>query len=234
VPEKFPPKGSPPEESPSALKEQQLQDQLVLEKTSVVRSLMVVPGGFDERLAGYAEAVAAMAAEFFDYSRSAIEDFCYQAGSLENGVVIFGGTNRLIWSLKHGFRLDESYCTQQFKDHFAYLISQYPNGRLAIQLVDEDGAPVVVATINVPEFELADDQVIIKDYSENAGIELALVKAGLIEVTGRIVPVGYVTCMVSQLTLVAIKEACSQLPSLIFEDIVGIKDHFAYLTKDRP
>ena len=47
-------------------------------------------------------------------------DFCIQDVGIN---VIFGGTNRLIWSPKQGFILDKLYCTQQFiqkyESHFA-------------------------------------------------------------------------------------------------------------------
>jgi hypothetical protein len=38
-------------------------------------------------------------------------DFCIQDVGIN---VIFGGTNRLIWSPRQGFILDKLYCTQQF------------------------------------------------------------------------------------------------------------------------
>lgn len=60
---------------------------------------------------------------------------------------------------------------------------RYPNGRVALQLVTHDDGfpePVATATVNVPEWELADDEVIIKDYAENHGILAALITAGLV------------------------------------------------------
>lgn len=42
-------------------------------------------------------------------------DYCIQeVGS----VAVFGGTNRLIYSPVHGFRMDESYCTPTFREKF--------------------------------------------------------------------------------------------------------------------
>ena len=65
------------------------------------------------------------------------------------------------------------------------------NGRKAITLIDqEDGMPFCTATINVPEIPLQDDEVIIKNYSENAGILELLEEAGYIQDTGDIVYVG--------------------------------------------
>ena len=54
----------------------------------------------------------------------------------------------------------------------------YDNLRLAIQLLDdEDYEIVATATINLPEEELPHDVILVKNYSENEGIEDALVIA---------------------------------------------------------
>lgn len=77
---------------------------------------------------------------------------------------------------------------------------QYGNGRTAIQLVDkEDGAPVCVATVNIPEAKLEEGEVIIKDYSENKGILSVLVRAGIIEPSHRTIPTGFVEADVCKL-----------------------------------
>jgi hypothetical protein len=60
-------------------------------------------------------------------------------------------------------------------------IGRYPNGRIAIQLIDaENGEPFATATTNLPELPLEDDQVVIKNYAENEGIEEPLVEAGVL------------------------------------------------------
>jgi hypothetical protein len=41
----------------------------------------------------------------------AASDFCVQH---IGGNIVFGGTNRLIWSSKFGFNPDRSYCTENF------------------------------------------------------------------------------------------------------------------------
>ncbi len=70
---------------------------------------------------------------------------------------------------------------------------QYGNGRTALQLIDaEDGELVATATVNLPHIQIAPDEVIIKDYSENDGLLNVLVKAGIVEDTGRKVKSGYV------------------------------------------
>lgn len=74
------------------------------------------------------------------------------------------------------------------------------NGRIALDLIiaedDEErdlfkGEPMTHATINIAEAPLAVDEVIIKDYSENAGLLDALLKAGIVEKTGRTVQHGF-------------------------------------------
>ena len=58
----------------------------------------------------------------------------------------------------------------------------YENGRIAIQLIDAfDKSRVAVATVNVPEIELEEGEIIIKNYTENEGMLEALCDAGIIE-----------------------------------------------------
>ena len=78
---------------------------------------------------------------------------------------------------------------------------KYSNGRTALQLVsavDVDdvykGEPIATATVNIPEMDLKENEVIIKDYSENEGMLEALVAAGIVVPTGRFVDSGFVTC----------------------------------------
>ena len=82
-------------------------------------------------------------------------------------------------------------------------LGTYGNGRTAIELVGTDsdcsGELVAVATVNVPEVELKDDEVLVKDYSENKGMLAALVGAGVVEPTGREVDSGFVKLPVCKL-----------------------------------
>lgn len=71
--------------------------------------------------------------------------------------------------------------------------------RVVITLMDEDGAEYVRATVNIPEIPLPDDLVLIKDYSENAGVLDALVEAGIVRPTGVRVGSGFVEVPVCQL-----------------------------------
>ena len=75
---------------------------------------------------------------------------------------------------------------------------RYPNGRVAIQLVDEEG-PVATATVNVPEADLAADEVCIKDYGENAGVLDLLVLMDVVVPTGRRILTGFVDVPVARL-----------------------------------
>ncbi|MGC8489206.1 MAG: hypothetical protein ACP5QO_13465 [Clostridia bacterium] len=75
---------------------------------------------------------------------------------------------------------------------------RYPNGRVAVQLVDEEG-PVATATVNLPEADLGSDEVCIKDYAENAGVLDLLVLMGVVAPTGRRIPTGFVDVPVARL-----------------------------------
>lgn len=72
--------------------------------------------------------------------------------------------------------------------------SKYPNGRLAIVVGDD----FAVATVNVPDVPLGAKQVLIKDYSENAGMLAALQEAGIIRRTGESVRTGFVALPVCE------------------------------------
>ncbi len=75
---------------------------------------------------------------------------------------------------------------------------RYSNGRVAMQLVDEEG-PVATATVNVPEADLGPDEVCIKDYGENAGVLDLLVLMDVVVPTGRRILTGFVDVPVARL-----------------------------------
>lgn len=82
-----------------------------------------------------------------------------------------------------------------------YLVkSKYANGRTAIQLMHDEEGPIAIATVNIPDAELAADEVIIKDYSENEGMAEFIEENNIGKPTGRFVKSGYVTCPVFKLT----------------------------------
>ena len=60
----------------------------------------------------------------------------------------------------------------QYSDYNVIIESgRYRNGRLALELIDaEDGCPVMTATVNLPEVKLEENEIIIKNYSENEGV----------------------------------------------------------------
>lgn len=74
-------------------------------------------------------------------------------------------------------------------------VAKYGNGRIAIQLIDaRDHDPIATATVNIPRVPLGPDEVIIKNYSENTGIEKPLIEAGIIgDKPLRYVQTGFVT-----------------------------------------
>lgn len=76
------------------------------------------------------------------------------------------------------------------------------NDRISLVLVDKKSTgAVAIATTNVIDIHLEDDEVCIKDYSENEGILGALLSAGVVLVPHRFVPSGFVIIPVCRLNL---------------------------------
>lgn len=68
------------------------------------------------------------------------------------------------------------------------IVKFYRNGRPCLCLVsaieNDDimmGEPIATASVNLPECEMAEDEIAIKDYSENEGMASTLFGAGFIE-----------------------------------------------------
>lgn len=60
-------------------------------------------------------------------------------------------------------------------------LANYDNNRVAILLNKlATGDSILIATVNLPEEELAEDEVFIKGWSENEGIYEVLVTAGIV------------------------------------------------------
>ena len=78
------------------------------------------------------------------------------------------------------------------------VLGQYANGQTSIQLIDQDGMPFMTASV-AHDVNIADDCVIIKNYSENEGILQALIEAGIIEKPFCEIPVNFVTLYVAKL-----------------------------------
>lgn len=76
------------------------------------------------------------------------------------------------------------------------------NDRTCLELTQvETGEPIAVATVNVPEYNLPDGHVLIKDYSENEGIAEALVNAKIIEPTNESIEMNWVTIKMYKLLI---------------------------------
>lgn len=96
----------------------------------------------------------------------------------------------------------------QFREWNAdvYIERYQNNDRIAIELVDPDnGELIAVATTNIPEIELQENEVIIKDYSENEGMYLTLLMAGIIGPAKYYVENHFVSCPVCD-CLLPVKE----------------------------
>lgn len=68
------------------------------------------------------------------------------------------------------------------------------NGRTALILIDDEhpGEPYMVATTNLVDTELGEDEVAIKNYSENKGVLDALIQAEVIEPPHGHIPSNFV------------------------------------------
>ncbi len=71
---------------------------------------------------------------------------------------------------------------------------QYPNGQLAIFMRDDDGAPLAELSLTHEAVELAPDEFILKDYSENLELAQELLELELIVSTDRYVLIGTHLC----------------------------------------
>jgi len=64
---------------------------------------------------------------------------------------------------------------------------RYANGRRALQLVEEqDSEHVIHVTFNTHQEPVIEDEILVKDYSENEGVLAVLIEAGIIEDTGHV------------------------------------------------
>ena len=79
---------------------------------------------------------------------------------------------------------------------------QYSNQRIAIELIEiGTNEPIAVATINLPCALLKDDEICIKDYSENEGMLDVLIEAGVISKPIREIQSGFVTIPICELLI---------------------------------
>jgi hypothetical protein len=94
-----------------------------------------------------------------------------------------------------------SFATVKFKRWICFVeMGTYPNDRNAIELINsKNGEPILVATINVPEILINEDEVIIKNYSENEGVFEALIKAKIIGNPIRTIQTRFITAPICKL-----------------------------------
>ena len=76
--------------------------------------------------------------------------------------------------------------------------SKYGNGHNKIQMMDtEDGMPYATASVSIPD--LTEDEVGVKDYSENEGVLAFLLENNIVEPPHRTVSSGFVNIPVCRL-----------------------------------
>lgn len=72
--------------------------------------------------------------------------------------------------------MNVNYCGESNKVEF----SEYPNGRIKITLIGRYSNKKIEATVNDEDIYLRKDEVLIKNYSENQGVEDALDEGNII------------------------------------------------------
>lgn len=76
-------------------------------------------------------------------------------------------------------------------------LGRYGNGRIAINLIDvNDNQPYATATTNIPDALLLDNEVFVKDYSENEGVLEFLTTNNIVVPTDKWVTTGHVDVQV--------------------------------------
>lgn len=70
--------------------------------------------------------------------------------------------------------------------------TKYACDQNALIITDEYGAPILKASVAIPEYSIADDEIFIKNWLENEGILDELIKLGIIEHTGIKLATGHV------------------------------------------
>lgn len=73
------------------------------------------------------------------------------------------------------------------------------NGRPALELICADGEPYTTASVNFSHQPLAEDEIVIKTWSENEGVLEALIKAGIVSEPVRFFHSGFVQAPVCKL-----------------------------------
>ena len=87
------------------------------------------------------------------------------------------------------------------------VFGRYATGEIAMQIVDENGEMQAKATVSLIPYGAPDPGehgVWLKDWSENEGIAAALVRSGIVELTGKTFPINFVAAKHATLTPAAI------------------------------
>lgn len=80
--------------------------------------------------------------------------------------------------------------------------SNYLNGKTLLRLLDlNDYFPIATATVNISEVELNENEILIKNHSENEGMLETLEKAGIVKDTGKSVRIGFVKIPIAELLI---------------------------------
>ena len=79
-------------------------------------------------------------------------------------------------------------------------LTYYPAGGAKALVLHSIEGPFATLSVNIPEHKLADDEVLVKTWSENERIIEPVLATGLFEDTGRRVPTGYCEAQVWRLT----------------------------------
>jgi hypothetical protein len=91
----------------------------------------------------------------------------------------------------------DTLATITLHDEPVRLIEQaYANGRMAISAVGADGSSWGTLTVNLPDVALADGEMAIKNWSENAEMAEAAMATGAFVDTGRTIRVNFVAAPV--------------------------------------
>lgn len=92
--------------------------------------------------------------------------------------------------------IKSKYCDEEVELVFGH----YGDGSTAIQGISLDGEPIFKATVALDE-KPAEGCVFLKGWSENEGVPEALIKAGVVELTGRKVKTGFCEAVEAKLLL---------------------------------
>lgn len=74
-------------------------------------------------------------------------------------------------------------CKLSFQNYF--------NGNIALLVVADNGEVICKASVNLVDYSIPKNHILIKNWSENEGILSELIHHGIVEDTGKIFPAGF-------------------------------------------